>query len=198
MTIGTILPEILAECGIDRAAPDVGDSSFEMRQILALMNAAGRDINSRAEWSRAQASFTVSNATFGQLPSAFQEMADAGAVIWGSNGYLPVRPCTSPELWQLFEKFPPEQPYYLLRDGNIYFSSAIGAEGAVVRYVTKNWVSDSDTITSNADVTIFPESLLARSTIWRWKRQKGLPYDDILAEFEADFDVAIKADRGLA
>ena len=38
--IGDILPGILAQCGLDRLSPDIGDNGFEMRQIRALMNAA--------------------------------------------------------------------------------------------------------------------------------------------------------------
>lgn len=194
--IGDILPGILAQCGLDRLSPDIGDNGFEMRQIRALMNAAGRDINTRAEWSRAQSEFLVSNATYGDLPADFQRMADAGAVIFNGNDHVPVRPCKSPELWQLFEKFPPEQPYYLLRNGRIYFTENTGADGAVVRYVSVNWVSGAAVAASNSDVTIFPEELLAKGTIWRFKRQKGLPYDDEMAEFEADLEAAARADRG--
>lgn len=194
--IGDILPDILAECGIDDASPDIGSNTFQMRQIKALMNAAGRDINSRAEWSRAQGSFSVVSAVSGDLPPDFQRMSDAGAVIFNVNDHVPVRPCMSPELWQLFEKFPPEQPYYLLRDGKIHFTADTGPDGALVRYVSKNWTASGDAVSSNADVTNFPESLLAKGTIWRWKRQKGLPYDDLIAEFEADLETAVRADRG--
>lgn len=195
--IGDILPDILAECGLDRASPDIGENIFEMRQIRSLMNVAGRDINTRVEWSRAQGSFGVTSADFGALPVDFQRMANAGAVIFDGNDHIPVRPCVSPELWQLLEKFPPEQPYYLLRDGRIYFTVDTGAEGALVRYVSANWVSGTDAVASNADVTIFPERLLAKGTVWRWKRQKGLPYDDLMAEFEADMESAARSDRGI-
>jgi hypothetical protein len=198
MTVANILPEVLAECGVDLTSPSIADNNFQMRQILSLMNTAGKDINRRAEWTKAAASFTVANASSQTLPADFQEMSDAGAVIWGLSGHVPVRPCLSPELWQLFEKFPPTQPYYMLRDGKIYFTETIGSEGAEVRYVSTNWIPGKAAITTDTDQPIFPDSLLARATIWRWKRQKGLPYDDILAEYEADLDAAVKADRGAA
>lgn len=196
MTIGTLLPDVLAECGIDRTAPQISENTFEMRQILSLMNEAGRDINRRAEWAGATAEVTVTSAASSSLPSDFQRMASGGSVSLGGAAHDPVRPVVAPEMWQLLEKFPSEQTYYHIKNGQVFFSPAIGPNGATVRYVSNYWLMGSDTITSNADQPIFPDSLLARATIWRWKRQKGLPYDDVLAEFEADLETAIRADRG--
>lgn len=51
-------------------------------------------------------------------------------------------------------------------------------------------------MTADDDTTLFPERLLVKGVIWRWKRQKGLPYEDNLAEFEADLVQEINADRG--
>jgi hypothetical protein len=205
MTIGTILPGILAECGIDNVTPVVNDTSFEMRQILALMNAAGADINTRAEWTGTVAETSTTDISFPpvgvpyvDLPADFQELAETGAVMLGGYDYKPVRPVVSPEMWQLLEKIPSTQPYYHLKNGRIYFLPRIDTNGVTIRYVSKNWLVGKALITSNDDVTVFPERLLTRATIWRWKRQKGLAYDDVLAEFEADLQTAINADRGLA
>ena len=193
--ISDILPEVLAECGIDVQSPNINDASFQMRQIAALMNAAGRDIGRRAEWSKAVVPFTFSAGSYFDLPSDFQQMADQGAVVAGSNDYFPARPVTSPELWQMLEKFPSAQQYYQLREGKIYFSPALTGT-VTIRYVSRNWLVGRDKINSNADVPVFPEHLLARATIWRWRRQKGLPYDDVMGEFEAAMQAAIKADKG--
>ena len=98
MTIGTLLPDVLAECGIDRTAPQITENTFEMRQILSLLNAAGRDINRRAEWAKAAATFTVTSASSALLPADFQEMAEGGAVSLDGSGHDPVRPVPSPEM----------------------------------------------------------------------------------------------------
>ena len=34
--------------------------------------------------------------------------------------------------------------------------------------------------------------------IYRFKRSKGLPYEDLMAEFEADLATAANADKGIA
>ena len=195
--IGDILPEILAECNIDRASPAINDGTFEMRQITAFMNAAGREINTRVEWARGAASFTVENVTAVTLPADWQEIAATGAVTVGTYDYRPARLVTSPEVWQLLQRLPSRQNYFRLEGPSIVFSPPIGPTGATVRYQSKNWLVGKDAVTLNSDVAIFPERLLARATIYRWKRAKGLPYEDLMAEFEADLATAAKADRGL-
>ena len=51
-------------------------------------------------------------------------------------------------------------------------------------------------MSSNEDDVLFPEHLLTRATIWRWQRQKGHPYEDLMGEFEAALNAEIMADRG--
>lgn len=199
MTIETILPSILTECGIDVVSPQINASDYQMRQILEVMNAAGRDIASRTEWAKMSKTLTVAaSVSEVAVPADFQEMAEGGAVVTGGSTFSPIRPVISPSMWQMLSKTASSQPYYHLDGGNIKFSPATPTDGASVRYVSKNWLSgDKSAVTANTDVTLFPENLLARGTIYRWKRQKGLPFDDLMAEFEADLETAIKADRGV-
>lgn len=200
MSIATILPNILVECGLDSVSATINSSDFQMRQMLSIMNAAGDDINTRVEWSKAAATLTVTGgATSVALPADFQEMAEGGAVQITGATFTPVRPVVSPAMWEMLSASASAQPYYHIKGGFIHFSPAIPAGGATVRYVSNGWVvGGANAITDNDDTVIFPENLLARATIYRWKRQKGLPFDDLMAEFEADLDTAIKADRGVA
>lgn len=199
MTISNILPQILIECGIDILSPQINASDYQMRQISEIMNAAGRDIATRVEWAGTSKTLSVdAGATEVELPADFQEMAEGGAVVLSGADYAPVRPVLSPSMWQMLSASASSQPYYHIDGGFVRFSPAIPAGGASIRYVSSNWVADNkSTITTNLDTPVFPETLLARGTIYRWKRQKGLPYDDLMAEFEADLDAAIKADRGV-
>ncbi len=192
--IGDILPEILAECGLDVSDPQIGSADFQMRQFAALVNAAGRDINSRAEWSKSRKQTDLGPGSIFNLPNDFQEMASTGAVTIGGK---PARAVPSTEMWQLLKAKPSAQPYYHLEGGQIHFSPAITL--ADIQYISKGWLENgSISATDNADIPVFPDELLKRGVIWRWRRQKGLPFDDLIAEFEADLEVAIKADRGVA
>ena len=194
--IDTILPWVMSECGLDVAAPDITSNDYQMRQIAALMNAAGKDINTRVEWSKAMSTFSVlAGETSEALPDDFQELAGSGAVTHVST-YGMFRPVTDETMWQFLSQNEPSTPYYHLSGGSIHFTPAVLTGGATVAYISKNWLGDKAVISDNTDEPIFPDALLARGTIWRWRRQKGLPYEDLMAEFEADLEAAIQADRG--
>ncbi|MQX58538.1 hypothetical protein GHK61_19435, partial [Sinorhizobium meliloti] len=103
--------------------------------------------------------------------------------------------------WAVIVGIPSAQPYFFVKGGQVLISPASAAAGAVIDYVSKNWVMhDPDgpqaTFSADDDTTLFPERLLVKGIIWRWKRQKGLSYEDNLAEFEADLAQEINADRG--
>lgn len=197
MTAETVLTNVLLEIGIDNPSAQLTSSDFSIRQIKAMMNAAGKDIARRAEWSRLYKTFSIAGGlSESVLPSDFQEMAEKGAVRLNKAGFYPVRPVIAPEQWAFLTARPSTQPYYHLAAGKILFSPALDDDGAIVRYVSKNWVEGKPEITQNGDNLLVPERLVEKGTIWRWKRQKGLPYDDILAEFEADLMTEIAADRG--
>ena len=197
MTAEAILTNILLEIGLDRPSPQLTSGDYEIRQIKAFMNAAGKDICRRAEWSRLYRELVVpGNVSAMALPDEFQEMAEKGAVRLNKSGFHPVRPIIAPEQWDFLSSRPSIQPFYHLAGGEILFSPALDSGGAKIRYVSKHWVNNKAEITQNSDHLLIPERLVEKGTIWRWKRQKGLPYDDILAEFEADLIAEIKADRG--
>lgn len=197
MTAETILNSVLLEIGLDYTNPQLSSSDFTLRQIRQFMNAAGKDIAGRAEWSRLYKSETVPGGVDSHpLPSDFKEMAEAGAVRLNKAGFSPVLPVAAPEMWVLLKQRPSSQPYYHLTDGTVAFSPVLDADGAVFRYVSRNWVEGKAEIAQNGDNLLIPERLVEKGTIWRWRRQKGLPFDDLLAEFEADLIAEIKADRG--
>lgn len=199
MTAETVLQNVLLEIGRDQQGVSVGSSDYDVRQIVRLMNAAGQDIAGRAEWSRLFVTWEVGGGiSAANLPEDFHELAEAGAVRINKAGFHPVRAVLAPEMWAMLRARPSQQPYFHLSGGKIHFSPALSYDGAVVRYVSKNWVENRDRITQNGDMINVPEKLVEKGAIWRWRRQKGLPFDDQMAEFEADLATEIAADRGRA
>lgn len=199
MTAETILQNVLVEIGLDLPDAQLSSESFEMRQLRTFMNAAGQDISRRAEWSRLSVDWTVAGGLGAvDLPDDFFEMAEQGAVRVNTSGFHPIRSVVAPEQWEFLSARGSTQPYYHLKGGQLLFAPALPADGARVRYVSQNWVQGRSTVEQNGDTILIPERLVEKGTIWRWKRQKGLPFDDCLAEFEADLIAEIKADRGHA
>lgn len=193
MTAQTVMERVVTACGVDRVATVAG-ADFETRQFVAEINAAGQDIALRAEWSRLfkTVPVTIGTTSF-PLPADFREMAESGAVTTASQ---PVRVVVMPEQWAFLSQYPSGQLYCHLQGGNLLFSPAL-PQAASVTYLSRNWVAgDKEAVTDDGDTFNIPEGLLALGAVWRWKRAKGLPYDDQLAEYEADLEAHLKADRG--
>lgn len=196
MTAESVLTNVLLEIGLDNTSAQLTSNDYETRQIKAFMNATGEDVSRRAEWYRLVKELTVAGSVSeADLPGDFQMLTEQNAVRLNKTGFHQVRPAAGPGVWALLSARPSTQPYYHLHAGKILFSPALDTDGAKVRYVSKHWVEGKEEITQNGDNLLVPERLIEKGAIWRWKRQKGLPYDDMLAEFEADLIGEIKADR---
>lgn len=203
MSIETILPDIVTGAGIelDAAERNVNSTNKHMRQLVSLMNQAGQDIVKRAEWSRAYAELTIAaNVTQIDLPTDYYKLAETGAIRLSNQGvYAPVRIIVEPASWAFIKDTESVQPYAHIANGKLYFHPDSGITGGSMTYVKKGWLTNgSEFVAANSDQPIFPEQLLLSSVLWRWNRQRGLPYDDLAAEFEANFTAAINADRGVA
>lgn len=191
MSAESAILNVLPEIGIDDANVSLTDNSFQSRQLLSLMNATGRDVAGRGEWADLFRTFdTTENVA---LPDDFHRLTESGAV-W-ANGE-PVRVVVSPEQWAFLTQHPSSQAYCHITRGEMRFTGLTGT--ATVSYVSKNWVDGaSDVITQNGDAFVFPDRVMETGVVYRWRRQKGLPYDDQLAEHEAEIETALRADRGL-
>ena len=197
MSAENILTKILLEIGLDIKMPQLTSEEYEIMQIRNVINQAGDDIARRAEWSKLHKEWNI-GAYISEiaLPADFLKIAQKGAVKENKSGYAPRRLITVPQEWQLVKRRPSRQGFYHLSDGKILFAPYLPREGASVLYVSKNWVVGKSEITQNGDEILIPERLIVKGAVWRWKRQKGMPFEDIVEELEADMIVEINADRG--
>lgn len=198
MSAETILQAVLLEIGLEKTSPNIASSDFDLAQIREYMNQAGKDIVSRAEWSKLyKTDTTAGSVSSHDLPADFREMAEGGAVYLNKAGFNPVRLIVDPTMWAFAEKRESAQPFCHIKDGALKFAPALDADGAKYTYLSANWVSDDKSaITANADTFLIPERLIRGLTVVFWLREKGQMYDDQLAEFEANLIADIKADRG--
>lgn len=170
------------------------------QELLTMAHEAGEEITRRAEWSMLYDSDTVlSGETSKVLPDNFHRLVEGGAVLLADGS--PVMPVKAADQWRILSAVPSANPHFFLTGGTIAFSPALSSV-ATVHYVSKNWIQSNtsfvDEFVTDDDTTVFTEPLLALGILWRYRRAKGLPYEDILAEFEAELDREIKADRGIS
>ncbi|APG84901.1 hypothetical protein [Sinorhizobium americanum] len=200
MTLVTVINEVADIVSLDRFDSVYGTNDPNAQTMVALAEEAGAEIARRADWKRMLTTHAVS-ASPELLPSDYQRLAPGGAVRAADGHFF--RPIANGAQWAVIVGIASAEPYCHLRGREMLFSPAAFAAGATIEYVSKNWVlgdpyEERDAFRADDDTTLFPERLLKKGLIWRWKRQKGLPYEDNLAEFEADLLQEINADRGVS
>jgi hypothetical protein len=74
-------------------------------------------------------------------------------------------------------------------------------DSITVSYVSKNWLSIASVAGSDwsnvSAVLLLPKYLVLRGVVWRFRRDKGLPYADRLNEYEADLSRRANDLRGV-
>lgn len=197
MTLLTAINEVCDVVSLDRFASVYGSTDPNAQTMVALAQEAGDEIARRGDWQKTLKSLTVT-ASPESFPANFQRLTPGGAVRKSDGTFI--RPVTNSGQWAVIVGVPSTTPYFFMKGGQFLFSPASAAVSAVIDYVSKNWIINGSTekaaFGADDDTTLFPERLLVKGVIWRWKRQKGLPFDDSLAEFEADLTQEINADRG--
>jgi hypothetical protein len=170
------------------------------KKFIALANVVGDEIASRADWS---AMLGVYNATLGTLPTDFLRLVAGGALNLTAPTLAPVRgPLSSDQLASIARLGTTTALYYSFANGAISYSRVLlGSEVIELRYISRNWLLNGSTptnrIIADSDTTRFPERLLTKGIVWRFKRDTGLPYEDELAEWEADIALEIRQNRGV-
>ncbi len=198
MTLLTAVNEACDVVALDRFTGVVGVNDDAALTMLALANEAGQEIARRADWQATLSTANIASSP-STLPTDFQRVASAGAVR-ASDG-SPVRPVTDAGQWGVILTVPSTTKFFFIKAGQILFSPSSAAVSAKMDYFSRNWALAGSTpiesFTADDNTVRFPERLLVKNLIWRWKRQKGLVYDDNLAEFEADLAQEISADGGV-
>lgn len=169
--------------------------------IRAAIRMAGEEIARRAEWQAMYKTATVAVATSSTaLPADFHRFIQGNAVALTATPFTPIPYIKSADVWSELNASPSSQPYFAVKNGEIKFLPALTGE-ARIRYISKNWLMGSsgelDEAVSDEDTPLFSDQLLGLGTLWRYKRAKGLTYQDWADEFEARLAIEIAADRGM-
>ncbi|MGT2444474.1 phage adaptor protein [Ensifer adhaerens] len=198
MTLLSAINEVCDVVSLDRFTSVYGSTNPNAQTMLALAQEAGDEIARRGDWQKMLKTETAVSSPL-TIPSDYERMTPGGAVRTSAGDF--VRPITNSSQWAVILAVPSSQPYFFIKGGQVLFSPTAAGTGAIVDYVSSNWImknvgGEAAAWSADDDTTLFPERLLVKGVLWRWKRQKGLSYDDNLAEFEADLVQELNADRG--
>lgn len=199
MSILSIVNEVADVTSLSRFDSVYGSDDPNAAAMLALAKEGGEEISRRADWRDMLKEFTaVLSPT--ELPEDFQRLIPGGAVRSADGVFF--RPVSNGSQWTVVKQIPSAQPYFFLTGSQMQFHPQAAGENALIDYVSINWIKtdggeEVSDWTSDDDTPLFPERLLEKNLLWRWRRKNGLDFADQLAEFEADLNAEIKANRGV-
>lgn len=186
MTLLTICQALAKNVGMQSPTSIVGNVAREWVEALQFANEAGEELARRVDWGALQATATLTGtgaSVAHALPSGFSRLTPGIAITSGTSI---VRPLSRPE-WNSLTAVQGTPRYFLLEGSEVtlwpYLANAATASAS---YQTKNWSSaGASTFTADDQTSLMDEGLFAKGLIVRWRRQKGMPYQDEEAEYEA-------------
>jgi hypothetical protein len=116
------------------------------------------------------------------LPDNFLRLTASAAV---KNGANILRPLTRSE-WNTLVTASGTPRYYHMSALRISFWPYLGSGVTVaLRYQSDDWASSGSQFLADDATPRVPDDLLVKGLITRWRRQKGMDYADVEAEYEA-------------
>ena len=202
-TIKEEADDAAGECGIAIPLSWLG-STNDALMFQRLVRSISRDLLDRHAWTGASATADllplVETASF-SLPADFNRLQEEdNAVFEVSPNRRPVIPMVSDGTWEEMKAWGSvgAQRYYRKVSNTLEFYRPAPA-GAIIKvaYVSKNWIVGSKAIWTDEvnDTPVFPSQLIRFGLIYRWRKQKGLRFEDEQAEYEAILARAIGDDR---
>ena len=181
--VGLSVPTIVA------AATDASDRAMvEMKQVLDF---TGEEIARRVDWSFLRTTTVIAGtgvASAFALPAACQRLIAGAAVTVGG---IPLRGGLSGEEFLSLAAVAGTTRFYLTggTPGTMtiqFWPTLANATNATVYYQSANWngTASAATYVADSDIALIPDQLMIKGGIARWRRQKGMDYQDYASEFE--------------
>jgi hypothetical protein len=138
-----------------------------------------------------------------QLPTDWARYVSQTA--WDATTYWPMRGSIGAPLYQaekrgLVTAVNVRKDFRVWQGGVTIFPTPTTVNTLIIEYIRNTPWTDSTgvtyrvTATADADITVFPERLLELEILWRWRRAKGLAYDEEKQEAMQQADLAYAQD----
>lgn len=210
MTLLTMIQQQVCDrISIPRPATLVGNDDADARLLLSLANEEGEQLN-QLDWIDMQR-----NATFTAVASENQGPLAViapdydrmnGDTLWDFSGRIFVPGPMDAQTWQWLTVRAGIGPYARYRiqldplnsyKRTLYAIPALSAGNLFgFAYYSNGWCKSAAGAlqtqwAADTDVGVLPESIMAQGIRWRWKKEKGLSYDQDYKTYEDSRDAAI-------
>lgn len=197
MSLLTICQDLALNVGLE-SPTQVVNGDRDMKEARQFSDEVGEELARRVDWGDLTATTTLTGDGTNlkhSLPATFSRLVKGVCVTASGNV---VRPLTRAE-WATLTPTEGTPRYFLLEDDSItLWPYLANAATATVIYQSNAWCSNgTDAWTADDETSLISEDLMLKGLIARWRRQKGMPYQDEEAEYEAALEqFAMYDDRG--
>lgn len=186
MTLLTIAQGMAKKVGLEVPDRVVGSSAREMLEVLEHANDAGEELARRVDWGVLNARATLTGDGTNKehtLPSGYSRLVRAASITVSG---VALRPLTRPE-WNGLTAVEGTPRYFLLEGSTVtLWPYLANAATATASYQTEFWCSNGAAAwTADDETSLIDENLFQLCVEVRWRRQKGMDYADLEAEYEA-------------
>jgi len=196
-------------CGFGSPAQIVGSTDKTAMQLLSLANREGEFLSTQKDWSELKSEHTFQLATADQeytLPDDFRWIIP-GTTYDRDNDRIVLNPVSSQE-WQYLKAWTSIGGLTRrarIRANQLEFEQTITASdnGKTIafEYLSSYWAQTSSgtakrRFTLDTDIFRLDDELMTLGIIWRFRRAKGLGFEDERAEYLSQLNIHKSADGG--
>lgn len=210
MTLLAIIQNFCRRAKLPVPLTVTGSTDTQVLQLQALLEEEGNDLSKRGDWQTMtfEASLTTT-ATESQgdmttiCSNGFRSIKNQ--TIWSRSRRLPVAGPLDAKEWQMLKALFVNGPYYRfrIRGNNLLVNPTPPAsESWYLEYVSNNWILGADGVTYkeyftlDTDTLLIPDSIALMGLRWRWMREKGLDYAELMRTYEMQVKDAFGRDGG--
>jgi hypothetical protein len=181
-------------------------SNKDAQLLMELANEEGYLLARRANWRalRKEHVFTTvaQEEQTGSLPDDYSMMV--ADTVFDRSLRRPVPGPITPQEWQQWKTnlIVPSDHHFMLRDDAMLIAPTPSAGHTIAyEYISTMWARDADgneqeEFETDSDVSIFPFEIMKLAVIWRWKKHKGLAFEDDRIDYERAVADQIMRDGG--
>ena len=198
MTLLTICQDAANEIGVPSPSAVIGSVDTTVIQLLAAANREGKSLVSGYDWQtlvKEETHTTIAAESQGVMTTIASDfLRFSNDTMWNRTTNRKFYGPLNNTEWQTLKGIVVNgvTNYFRIR-GNLLLLNPIPTVGQslVFEYIGKNWVdttgdgsANATSYAADANTTVLDEDLITLGVVWRFLKQKGLPYDNQFLEYQ--------------
>lgn len=212
-TVADMMDEAADECSVTPPSSWATAATLTYRDLKRFLNDTANELLDRVDWPDPIGLDTIITGTGAEaynLPSNFKRLTRDGYAVYETTTVRrPCIPVNTNGQWTWLKQMGSAggDRYYRTAgdetDGHTisFFQNPATGISITCSYISKNWLKVAGTPGSkwsNDNATLLlPKELMQMGVVWRFRRRKGLPFADRLAEYEANLARLANDARGI-